>query len=283
MQRIAVTSNFTCAVIQALNRSGENCNHAMGLIWNNFRKEERSSMLNCPWICVPDCHTGPDCLLPSSSSALFLLINCLFPSSHSGLPWASPCSPAQSSAWGAGSSQPVHTMERPLHWATAERAAMPEGSFLLPWGLSPFVDGQDFLAVFRPQDPSLWWYSTHCHWSSTSCRRPQAQLTTAGFGEEPSQRMVQSQTSTWDTRQLSRPKNYSCHPGQNYISIFSPQSQELRAAQHDLKEYLFCSTSQCCLPRSFTWVWQNFSPFETWPPLKESSQQRSSASTEKHL
>lgn len=82
-QRMAVWSAFTCAVIQALNRNGGNCNRGMGLIWNSFRKEERSSKANCPWICSPGCLTGPDCSLASSSSALFSLINCLFPGSHS--------------------------------------------------------------------------------------------------------------------------------------------------------------------------------------------------------
>lgn len=55
----------------------------VGPIWNSFRKEERSSKFNCPWIHAPDCHTGPDCSVPSSSSALFSLMNCLFLGSHS--------------------------------------------------------------------------------------------------------------------------------------------------------------------------------------------------------
>lgn len=83
MHRTAVTSAFTCAVIQAFNRNGGNCNHGMEVIWNSVRKEERSSKFNCPWICAADCHTGPDCSLSSSSSALFSLLNCLFPGSHS--------------------------------------------------------------------------------------------------------------------------------------------------------------------------------------------------------
>lgn len=132
----------------------------VGPIWNSFRKEERSSKFNCPWIRAPDCHAGPDCSVPSSSSALFSLINCLFLGSHSWPqaeqgPWASPCSPAQASAWGAGCSQPVHAVERPLLRATAERTAMSEGWFLLPWRLSPFADGQNFVALFCPQNASL--------------------------------------------------------------------------------------------------------------------------------
>lgn len=73
-------SAFTCAVIQALNRNRANCNHGMGLIWNSFRKEQRSSKFNCPWTCAADCHTGPNCSLPSSS---VLSTSCLFPGSHS--------------------------------------------------------------------------------------------------------------------------------------------------------------------------------------------------------
>lgn len=83
MQQMAVRSDFTCAVVQAVNRNRRNCNQDMGLIWNSFRKEERSFKFNCPWICALDCHTGLDCSLPNSSSAPFSSINCSFPDSHS--------------------------------------------------------------------------------------------------------------------------------------------------------------------------------------------------------
>lgn len=146
-------SAFTCAVIQALNRNRANCNHGMGLIWNSFRKEQRSSKFNCPWTCAADCHAGPNCSLPSSCfinklpfSRLTLTASVL-PRAEQSL-WVSLCSPAQSYAWGSGSSQPDHAMERPLHRDTTERTAMSEGRFLLPWGLSPFADGQDFMALF---------------------------------------------------------------------------------------------------------------------------------------
>lgn len=200
MQRMAVRSAFTCAVIQALNRNGGNCNHGMGLIWNSFRKEERSSKVNCPWICSPGCLTGPDCSLPSSSSAPFLLTNCLFPGSHS---WPQ-CCHRQSGAPGLPRAllpslllgvlaplslyMPWKDLCPEPQWRGQQCQKADSCSLGESLGTDPFCRWTGYCGSVLPPKPIS--VMMPCHWSSMSCRIPQAQLTTAEFGEEPSQRML---------------------------------------------------------------------------------------------